>query len=130
MTVKKITWCCTYNSCKNGIFIYSLTRCLVYIFHYTLLNGHCQEVFLTHFMFSKLWVNSLAVYQLLTWDRTIGNIAQQSTLLLEVMMLMLQANIMSSNSSRKVIRWFYISVLFSVRLGLNQFARVPWMLKK
>jgi hypothetical protein len=49
-------------------------------------------------------------------------------LLLEVMMLVLQANIMSRLSSRKVIRWFYISVLFSVRWGLNQFARVPWML--
>jgi hypothetical protein len=55
-------------------------------------------------MFSKLWVNSLAVNQLLTWDRTIGDIAQQSTLLLEVMMLVLQANIMSRLSSRKVIR--------------------------
>jgi hypothetical protein len=128
MTDKNITWYCTYNSCQNGIFIYSLTRRLVYIFHYTLLNGRCREVFLKHFMFYKLWVNSLVVNQFLTWDRTISNIAQQSILLLEVMMLVLQANIMSSHSSRKVIRWFYISVLFSVRWGLNQFARAPWML--
>ena len=73
-----------YNSCQNGIFMYSFTRRLVYIFHYTLLNGHCREVFLIHFTFSTLCVNSLAVNQLLTWDRTIGDIAQQSTLLLEV----------------------------------------------
>lgn len=101
MSVKKITWYCMCNSFENGIFIYSFTRHLVYIFHYTLLNGHCREVFLIHFTFSKLWVNSLAVNQLLT---TIGDIAQQSTLLLEVTMLVLQANIMSSHSSRKVIR--------------------------
>jgi hypothetical protein len=76
-------------------------------------------------MFSKLWVKSLAVNQLLTWERAIGDIAQQSRLLLEVMMLVLQANIMSSHSLRKAIRLFYISVLFSVRWDLNQFALVP-----
>jgi hypothetical protein len=71
--------------------------CVLFITHYL------TDTFLKHFMFSKLWVNSLAVNQLLTWDRTIGNIAQ-ATLLLEVMMLVLQANIMSSHSLRKVIR--------------------------
>jgi hypothetical protein len=74
------------------------------VFHYTLLNGQCRGVFLTHFMFSKLWVNSLAVNRLLTWDKTIGDTAQKSTLLLEVMMLVLQTSIMSSHSSRKVTR--------------------------
>jgi hypothetical protein len=128
VTVEKITWYCVYNSFQNGIFIYSFTRRLVYIFHYTLLNGHCREVFLIHFMFSKPWVNSLAVNQLLTWDRTNGDIAQQSTLLLKVMMLVLQSNVISSHSSRKVIWWFYISVAFSVRWDLNQSALVPRML--